>query len=41
MQDDYATQLRGVQQNLLQQNPSGLTRPELGVSRALTGFTPR
>lgn len=41
MQDDYATQLRGVQQNLLQQNPSGLTRPELGVSRALNGFTPR
>jgi hypothetical protein len=41
MQDDYATQLRGVQQNLLQQNPSGLTRPELGVSRALTGFSPR
>ena len=41
MQDDYATQLRGVQQNLLQQNPSGLTRPELGVSRELTGFTPR
>jgi predicted PurR-regulated permease PerM len=41
MQDDYATQLRGVQQNLLQQNSSGLTRPELGVSRALNGFTPR
>ena len=41
MQDDYATQLRGVQQNLLQQNPSGLTRPELGVSRALNGFTPQ
>ena len=41
MQDDYATQLRGVQQGLLQQNPSGLTRPELGVSRALNGFTPR
>ena len=41
MQDDYATQLMGVQRNLLQQNPSGLTRPELGVSRALNGFTPR
>jgi hypothetical protein len=41
MQDDYATQLRGVQQQELQQNPSGLTRPELGVSRALNGFTPR
>jgi hypothetical protein len=41
MQDDYATQLRGVQQQELQQNPSGLTRPEIGVSRALNGFTPR
>src|SRR3954467_8691824 len=41
MQDDYATQLRAAQQQLLQQNPSGLTRPELGISRTLNGFTPQ
>jgi len=41
MQDDYATQLRQAQQLQLQQNPSGLTRGELGVNRALNGFTPR
>jgi hypothetical protein len=23
------------------QNPSGTTRPEMGLSRALNGFTPR
>ena len=41
MQDDYATQLRAAQHTLLQQNPSGLTRQERGVGRALNGFTPR
>jgi hypothetical protein len=41
MQDDYATGLRGAQQQLLQQNPSGLTRQERGVGHALNGFTPR
>ena len=41
MQDDYAAQLRGTQHDLLQQDPSGLTRRELGISRALNGFTPR
>lgn len=41
MQDDYATQLRAAQQQLLQQNPSGITRPELGISRTLNGFTPQ
>ena len=41
IQDDYATQLRAAQQQLLQQNPSGLTRPELGISRTLNGFTPQ
>ena len=41
MQDDYATQLRAGQQQLLQQNPSGLTRGELSINRALNGFTPQ
>ena len=41
MQNDYATQLMQAQHELLQQNPSGLTRPELGISRALNGFTPQ
>lgn len=40
-QDNYATQLRSAQQQLLMQNPSGVTRPELGISGALNGFTPR
>jgi hypothetical protein len=41
MQDDYATQLRQAQQNLMQQNPSGLTRPELGIDHSLNGFVPQ
>jgi hypothetical protein len=41
MQDDYATQLKGEQFQLMQQNPSGVTRPELGINRALNGFTPQ
>ena len=41
MQDDYATQLRSAQHELLLQNPSGDTRPEMGLNRALNGFTPR
>ena len=41
MQDDYATQLRGAQQQLMQQNSSGVTRPEMGINHALDGFTPR
>jgi hypothetical protein len=40
-QDDYATQLRSAQHDLLLQNPSGSTRPEMGLSRALNGFTPQ
>jgi hypothetical protein len=40
-QDDFAAQLRAGQQQLLMQNPSGVTRPELGINRALNGFTPR
>jgi hypothetical protein len=41
MQDDYATQLRSAQQQLLQQNPSGLTRPELSINHTLSGFSPQ
>jgi hypothetical protein len=41
MQNDYATQLRQAQQELLQQNSSGLTRSELGVTHTLNGFTPQ
>jgi hypothetical protein len=41
MQNDYATQLRQAQQNLLQQNPSGVTRPELNIGHTLNGFTPQ
>lgn len=41
MQDDYATQLMQEQRDLLQQNPSGLTRQELAIGNALNGFTPR
>jgi len=41
MQDNYATQLRAAQQQMLQQNPSGLTRGELGINRALNGFSPQ
>jgi hypothetical protein len=41
MQDNYAADLRGEQRDLLQQNPSGLTRPELAIGRELNGFTPR
>jgi hypothetical protein len=41
MQDDYATQLRAAQQQMLQQNPSGLTRGELNVNRTLNGFSPQ
>ena len=41
MQDDYATQLKGAQESLLQQNSSGLTRQERSVGHALNGFTPR
>jgi hypothetical protein len=41
MQTDYATQLRQAQTGLLQQNSSGQTRPEMGISRSLNGFTPQ
>jgi len=41
MQDDYAAQLRQAEHELLMQNPSGQTRPEMGIKRALNGFTPQ
>lgn len=41
VQDDYASQLGAEQRDLMQQNPSGLTRQELSVGHALNGFTPR
>jgi hypothetical protein len=37
--EDYASSLMATQRSLLQQNPSGLTRPEMGISRALNGYT--
>lgn len=41
IQDDYAARLQAEQRQLLQRNPSGLTRRELDISHALNGFTPR
>jgi hypothetical protein len=41
MQNDYATQLQSQQRDLLQQNSSGLSRPEISIGHALNGFTPR
>src|SRR3954468_7378086 len=41
MQDNYATQLRQTQRDLLQQNPSGVTRPEVAIGHQLNGFTPQ
>ena len=39
MQDNYATGLMGAQRDLLQQNPSGLSRQELAIGHELNGFT--
>ena len=38
MRENYATQLRSTQRQLLQQNPSGLTRDELAIGHALNGY---
>jgi hypothetical protein len=38
MQDNYATGLMGAQRELLQQNPSGLSRQELAIGHELNGF---
>jgi hypothetical protein len=40
IEDDYASQLRGQQRDLLQQNPSGVSRQELEIGHELNGFTP-
>ena len=39
MQQNYATELTGAQRDLLQQNPSGLSRPEIAIGNALNGYT--
>ena len=39
MRENYATILRGAQRDLLQQNPSGLTRDELAIGHELNGYT--
>jgi hypothetical protein len=39
MQDDYATSLMATQRQLLQQNPSGVSRPEIGIGHELNSFT--
>ena len=39
MQDNYATGLRGAQRDLLQQNPTGLSRQELAIGHELNGLT--
>ena len=41
IQDNYATDLRAGQRDLLQQNPSGYSRQELAIGRELNGFIPR
>ena len=38
MRENYATQLRSTQRQLLRQDPSGLTRDELAVGHALNGY---
>ena len=39
MQQNYATRLMGAQRDLLQQNPSGLSRQELAIGHELNGYT--
>jgi hypothetical protein len=39
MQQSSATQLQQTQHDLLQQNPSGLTRSEISVGNDLNGYT--
>jgi hypothetical protein len=39
MQQSTATQLQQTQRDLLQQNPSGLSRSELAVGHELNGYT--
>ena len=39
MQDDYAASLMSAQRQLLEENPSGVTRQELSIGRQLQDFT--
>jgi hypothetical protein len=41
IRQNYATDLMSQQREMLQQNPSGLTRQELAVGHELNNFTPR
>src|SRR6266851_5740039 len=36
--ENYATDLKGAQRELLQQNPSGLTRDQLTIGHELNGY---
>src|SRR5258706_2807915 len=38
MQNDYATDLRAAQRDLLQQNPSGLSRQEMAIGHELNSY---
>jgi hypothetical protein len=38
-QNDYATNLRAAQRDLLQQNPSGLSRQEMAIGHELNGYS--
>ena len=39
MQQNYASQLMAAQRDLLQQNPSGLSRQQLAIGHELNGYT--
>src|ERR1700732_3173346 len=39
IQQNYATQLMGAQRDLLQQNPSGVSRQEIAIGHELNGYT--
>jgi hypothetical protein len=41
VREDYAAQLQAQQRELLQQNPSGVTRQELEIGNQLNGYVPR
>jgi hypothetical protein len=41
MREDYATGLMNDQRELLQQNPSGVTREERAIEQQLNGYTPK
>jgi hypothetical protein len=41
IRQNYATDLMSQQRQMLQQNPSGVTRQELAVGHELNNFSPR